>query len=62
MSTKKKSIPTKIRESEVVRIRLSGEKYASLVDLAKHEKRKITNLAQVMIEEGIESRKEAIYA
>lgn len=56
MSTKKKSIPAKIRESEVVRIRLSGEKYSLLTAQAKQEKRKITNLAQVMIEEGIERR------
>lgn len=53
---KKKKIPIRIQESEVVRIRLSGAKYSLLSAQAKQEKRKITNLAQVMIEEGIERR------
>jgi hypothetical protein len=56
MGNKKASIPAKIQESEVVRIRLSGAKYSLLTQQAKKEKRKITNLAQVMIEEGIERR------
>lgn len=43
-------------ESRVSRIRLSADKYAQFVAIAKQEKRKLTNLAQVMIEEGIERR------
>lgn len=57
MGMNKAAIPAKIQESEVVRIRLSGPKYALLCAQAKHERRKITNLAQVMIEEGLEKRK-----
>lgn len=56
MATKTKSHPAKIQGSEVVRIRVSGDKYSRLIVLAKQEKRKLTNLAQVMIEEGIERR------
>ena len=54
--SKKKTIPQKTMESEVIRIRLGGEKYSLLAEQAKQERRKITNLAQVMIEEGIEAR------
>lgn len=56
MATKKKTLPAKIQGSEVVRIRLNAVKYSLLTAQAKQERRKITNLAQVMIEEGIERR------
>lgn len=56
MSQNKKTIPQKRQDSEVVRIRVSGSKYAFLSALAKKEKRKISNLVQVLIEEGIEKR------
>jgi len=51
----KKTPPAK-KNGEVVRIRLTDEKYTTLCEMAKAEKRKINNLAQVMIEEGMEKR------
>jgi hypothetical protein len=59
MSKLTKTFPAKIQESEVVRIRLTGDKYARLTKVAVKEKRKISNMAQVMLEEGIEKRENA---
>lgn len=58
MGKEKKTLPAKLQHSEVIRIRLNGPKYALLCSQAKQERRKITNLAQVMIEEGLEKRAE----
>lgn len=60
MENSETTIPAKIQESEVVRVRLSGAKYSLLCAQAKQERRKITNLVQVMVEEGLEKRIEEL--
>ena len=40
----------------VMHIRVNGPRQLVLRNLAEQERRKITNLVQVMIEEGIEKR------